>query len=50
MPKIANILSLISGSVLIFQDEAEKTRYFRLDETDASIGEYDHGVVISDIT
>ncbi|MFZ2255765.1 MAG: hypothetical protein WAW59_02510 [Patescibacteria group bacterium] len=50
LPKISNITNLTVGSVLIFQDESEKTRYFRIDETDASIGEYEHGVIVSDIT
>ncbi len=48
--KIQKIEKLTAWSVLIFTDEAEKTRYFRIDETDASIGEYDHGVIVSDIT
>jgi hypothetical protein len=35
---------------LIFQDEADRTQYFRLDATDVNIGEYDYGVTLSNIT
>jgi hypothetical protein len=36
---------------LIFQDESDKIRYFRIDATDVSTNDgYDHGITMSDIT
>ncbi len=49
--KISNIENLIDGSVLIFQDESDTMRYFRIDATDVSLdGWYQQGVTITDIT
>ena len=35
--KITSLENLTVGSVLVFQDESTRTRYWRIDETDASI-------------
>lgn len=48
--KIKNIENLIVWSTFIFTDEADRIRYFQINETDTSIGEYEQGVSISDIT
>lgn len=48
--KILNIENFVVGSILVFRDESDRARYFRLDATDISVGDYDYGVTISDIT
>ncbi len=49
--KISNIENLVVGSILIFQDESDKIRYFRIDATDVSIDDwYEQGVTMLDIT
>jgi hypothetical protein len=48
--KIQKIENLRAWSVLAFADEAEKVRYFKINDTDIDLDGYDHGVSISDIT
>lgn len=48
--KIHNIQNFVVGSILVFRDESDRARYFRLDAVDMDVGDYDYGVSLADIT